>query len=299
MGEATIILDGLTLTEAPRWHGGRIWFSDLYSHRVCSAEPDGADLRTEAQLDGPPCGLGWLPDGRPLIVDQANERVLRREESRALVVHADLADHAVGRPNDLAVASDGTAYLGCWGFDIVGGDPVSTAPLLRVAPDGQVTTAAERLHFPNGCLVIDDTALLVAESLGNRISRFDIDAEGELGPRQDWATFGPLPTAVDLAERYAQVVVAADGLSPVDAEGAVWVADFTKRHAVRVLPGGTIVDTVSTGEHNCYAVTLGGVDGRTLFLCATRAAEDEMDPQLRARDPQGTIQVSRVDVPLA
>jgi hypothetical protein len=48
--QATILLDGFTLTEAPRWHDGRIWFDDLYRSRVCSAAEDGSDLRVEAQL---------------------------------------------------------------------------------------------------------------------------------------------------------------------------------------------------------------------------------------------------------
>lgn len=298
MRDATVILDGLTLTEGPRWHEGRFWFSDLYSHRVCSAKEDGSDLRTEATLKGIPSGLGWLPNGRLLVVQQAEQQVLRREPDGSLVVHADLAGYAKSWTNDMAVAPDGTAYVGCWGFDLHNSAPFELAPLMRVAPDGEVSIVGEPMCFPNGSIVIGDT-LLVAESFGNRISQFDILPDGALANRRDWATFGPMPTARDLKKRYTEYVVAADGISDVDAEGAVWVADFTKRYASRVLPGGEIVDAVSTGDHNCYAAALGGADGRTLFLCATRATEDEMDPELRARDPQSTIQVHKVDVPLA
>jgi sugar lactone lactonase YvrE len=97
-------------------------------------------------------------------------------------------------------------------------------------------------------------------------------------------------------QRYAEMVVAADGISQFDAEGAIWVADFTKRFAMRVLPGGEIVEKVGTGDLNCYAPCLAGADGRTLLLCAT---PEEMDPQLRKDHPEGTIQSFRVQVPRA
>lgn len=299
MYEATIIIDGLTMPESPRWHDGRLWFSDLYSNRVLSAREDGGDVRVEAEVDGPPCGLGWLPDGRLLIIEQAHHHLLRQDHGGALAVHADLSEHSKSRPNDMAVMADGTVYLGCWGFDVIKPDPVDTAPLLRVTPGGEVSIVGEPMHFPNGCMVVDEKRLLVAESFGNRISEFDVQRDGSLTDRRDWATFGPLPTAVDLNERYRQVVVAADGITQVDADSGIWVADFTQRHANRVLPGGEITETVSTGDHNCYSVALGGDDGQTLFLCATKADEDEMAPELRANNPQGTIQSYRVGVPLA
>jgi sugar lactone lactonase YvrE len=69
--EITTVVDGLTFAECPRWHEGRIWFVDFYTHRVLSAEEDGSDLRTEAEVPAQPSGLGWLPDGRMLVVSAA------------------------------------------------------------------------------------------------------------------------------------------------------------------------------------------------------------------------------------
>jgi sugar lactone lactonase YvrE len=297
MDQATVIMDGFTLTEAPRWHDGRIWFDDLYRSRVCSATEAGSDLRVEAQLtSGIPVGLGWLPDGRLVVVVQDERRIMRREPDGSLVQHADLSQHAVGFANDLAMTQDGVAYVGCFGFDLYAEEPVKPGPLMRVTPDGEVSVVGEPLYFANGPTIIDGKTLVIAESFANRLSAFDILPDKSLSARRDWATFGPLPTTTDLQERYSQAVVAADGISAADAEGAIWVADFTRPLASRVMPGGKIVEQVSTGDLNCFAAALGGADGRTLFLCGAPA---ELDMEIRRNDPKGAILTYRVPVPVA
>ena len=37
----TILLDGLKFPEGPRWHEGRLWFSDMHAHRVMTVEESG------------------------------------------------------------------------------------------------------------------------------------------------------------------------------------------------------------------------------------------------------------------
>ena len=296
MESATLLIDGFTLTEAPRWHGGRIWFSDLYNHRVCSATESGTDLRVEAEVEGIPVGLGWLPDDRLLVVITDLQRIMRRELDGSMVQHADLSRHAVGFANDIAVTEDGTAYVGCFGFDLYVEEPVKPGPLMRITPDGEVTVVGDGLYFANGPTIIDGKTLVIAESFANRLSAFDILEGGKLSERRDWATFGPVPTSTDLKERYEELVIAADGISVVDAEGAIWVADFTKTLASRVMPGGEIAQQVSTGDLNCFAAALGGADGRTLFLCA---APDELDMDVHMSNPQAAIMTCRVTVPAA
>jgi sugar lactone lactonase YvrE len=145
---------------------------------------------------------------------------------------------------------------------------------MRITPDGEVSDVGDPVYFANGLTIIDGRTLVIAESFGNRLSAFDILEDDQPSERRDWATFGPLPSATGLQERSGELVVAPDGISNVDAEGAIWVADFTKTVASRVLPGGEIAQQVSTGDLNCFAAALGGADGRTLFLCA---ATDELD----------------------
>ena len=156
--------------------------------------PDGTDVRTEAEVAGQPSGLGWLPDGRLLMVSMRDRRVLRREAGSALVEHADLSTLAGWHLDDMLVDAAGRAYAGNFGFDLMAGAAVRTTDLHRVDPDGKVERVADDLHFPNGMAVVDED-LVVAESLGNRLSAFPIAPDGGLGERRDWAGFGGVPTS--------------------------------------------------------------------------------------------------------
>lgn len=301
MYQPSVAIDGFTFTEAPRWHLGRIWFVDMFVNRVCSAAEDGTDPRTECEVPGVPLGLGWLPDGRLLVVSKVLQSIMRREADGSLVTHAELASFLkddTDLANDMVVASDGTAYVGSYGFDNDGGAPLDTSVLLRVTPDGEVSVAAEPVYFPNGATIIGSSTLVVAESFGNRLSAFDIEADGTLSKRRDWARFGSVvPSGTPKSAAFDQVVVAPDGISRVDAEGAIWAADFNQNRVVRVQPGGAIVDEVRVAPHlRCYATELGGSDGRTLFICATPL---DFDPNTCRDEPGASIQTCRVDVPVA
>lgn len=286
----TVVLEKYSFLEGPRWREDRIWVSDFYTHRVLSAREDGSDVRVEAEVPNQPSGLGWLPDGRLLIVSMRDKKVLRREASGELVTHADLSGHATGHLNDMVVDADGRAFVGNFGFDLMSGAPVRTASLVRVDPDGTSTVVATDLSFPNGAAFIDGE-LVVAETLGNRISGFPVDADGSLGARRDWASFGPHPTSTEVPEVLGALAVAPDGMC-ADAEGAVWAADALGNRAVRVRPRGDIVESVDVGT-GVYACALGGADGRTLFLCtAPGFAEHE-----RRDTREAALLAVRVDVP--
>lgn len=264
--EIRTVIDGMSFTECPRWHGGRLWFSDFYLHSVFSAAEDGTDLRTEAEVPAQPSGLGWLPDGRLLVVSQLDRRILRREPDGTLVTHADLHELASAQLNDMIVDSAGRAFVGNFGFDLMTGAPLTCTDLIRVDPDGTATVAAKDLWFPNGSVITADGTLLVDETFGNRVTAFDIAADGTLANRRTWASFGNVPRESALDKALAEIVVAPDGCA-LDAEGCLWVADGLGGRAIRVREGGEILDEVSPGT-GVYACGLGGADGRTLYLCA-------------------------------
>ncbi|MEV6362383.1 SMP-30/gluconolactonase/LRE family protein [Nocardia asteroides] len=295
--ELTTLLSGLTHTEGPRWYDGRLWFVDLYTESIRSCRADGSDLRIEIEVPGSPSGMGWLPDGRLLFVAMRQQKLFVLESDGTATEYADLSPYAEDQVNDLAVAADGTAYVGAFGFDIMTLQPLRTQRLMRVSPDRSVSLASEPLHFPNGSVITDGgKTLVVAESFANRLSGFDILDDGSLGRRYDWARFGDVPTTTDIHELGGLTVVASDGIAAADAEGAIWVADFVRGRAVRVVKGGEITDEVSTGDLCCYAVALGGEDGKTLFLCATPA---DFDPETRKNNPESKVFSVQVSVPVA
>ncbi|MFT4100915.1 MAG: SMP-30/gluconolactonase/LRE family protein [Burkholderiaceae bacterium] len=286
------VATGFSFLEGPRWHDGRLWCSDFYTHRVLSIDADG---RTTAECEVPqqPSGLGWLPDGRLLVVSMKDRRVLRREADGSLAQHADLSGIATGPCNDMVVDGQGRAWVGNFGFELMTDAPIATAALACVQPDGSADVAADGLYFPNGSMVTPDgRTLIVAESFGNRISAFDIGADGRLGPRRDWAVFGELPPLGAAPSSLGQRAVAPDG-STLDAEGCVWTADAAGKRVIRVAPGGRIVSSIATDPMGVFACTLGGDDGRTLFLCVAP------DSSARRRAPVREAQLwsATVDVP--
>lgn len=289
--ELTTVVPELTFAESPRWHEGRIWFVDFYTHRVCSALEDGGDLRVEAEVPQQPSGLGWLPDGRLLVISMRDARILRREADGTLVTHADVSAHVGGHLNDMVVDAEGRAYAGNFGFDLMGGAPLEPATLVRIDPDGTVTPVADDMWFANGSVLTDDGVLLVAESFGNRISAFDVGPGGALSGRRTWARFGDLPTDRDLHTALGGLSVSPDGCC-LDAEGALWLADALGNRLLRIREGGEILEEIAVGT-GVFACMLGGADGRTLFACTAPDFAEEA----RRRAREGALMSVRVDVP--
>jgi len=288
--ELTRVADGFSYLECPRWHDGRLWLSDFYTHRVLTVDEQGA-VETVVEVPQQPSGLGWLPDGRLLVVSMRDRKVLRREASGELVVHADLSALATGHLNDMVVDAEGRAYVGNFGFDLMAGEGVRDTALIRVDPDGSVAVAADDLLFPNGAAVLADGTFVVAETFGRRITAFTVGAGGALLDRRTWASFGPPAEGPEISDFLAGGSGGPDGLCS-DAEGAVWVADALGNRVLRVREGGEVVEEVSTGDLGVFACMLGGEDRRTLYLCtAPSFAEHER------RDTREAVLLScRVDV---
>ena len=114
-------VSGLYFGECPRWHDGRLWYSDFFDHAVFSVSSDG-ERRVEVDFDGEPAGLGWLPDGRLLFNSRLDRIILRREEDGMLVEHGDLKPWATWHANDMVVASNGQAYAGQLPFRVATGE---------------------------------------------------------------------------------------------------------------------------------------------------------------------------------
>jgi sugar lactone lactonase YvrE len=283
-----VLAEGIYFGEGPRWHEGRLWFSDFYAKQVKSASLAG-DVRTEVEIDDRPSGLGWMPDGSLLIVSMTRRQLLRRTRDGEIRVHADLKDIASFHCNDMVVDGAGRAYVGNFGFDLdaaitARGVPSvladhPTAKLAVVEPDGTAHVAASELHFPNGSVITPDgKTLIVGETLSGCLTAFDIRPDGSLANRRVWATISPRVP---------------DGIA-LDADGAIWVANPIAPECVLVAEGGKIVEVIDTAMP-CYACMLGGDDGHTLFmLTAPTSLAHEA-----AASPKGKLLVSTVKAPRA
>jgi sugar lactone lactonase YvrE len=282
MGEVTTIAADLAFGEAPRWREGSLYVSDIHADRVIAYRPSGR-IEVVGRFAGPVSGLGWLPDGRMLVVSMIDRRVLRQEPDGAFVEHADLSQVATWHANDMVVAADGTAYVGNFGFSLVPPAPVTLANLARVSRDGVVSIAAREMFFPNGSVITPDgRTLIVAESGSRLLTAFDIAPDGALSGRRVWAALpdGAFPDGICL-----------------DSEGAIWAASPSTREVLRLRQDGEVVDRVAT-EQQAIACALGGPDRRTLFICTAESTDPETCRRVRtARLLATTVDVAGAGLP--
>jgi sugar lactone lactonase YvrE len=251
MMETNRLIGGLEFPEGLRWHKNRLWFSDMNACRVMAVDLEG-NLETIQEMPGPCSGLGWLPDDRLLIVSMLDRRLMRLDKTGLSLV-ADLYDLATYHCNDMVVDSQGRSYIGNFGFDLNRGEMVRPAEIIMVTPDGRARVVAGDLAFPNGTVITPDgKTLIVAETYGSCLTAFDIQPDGSLTERRNWALLdGAVP----------------DGIS-LDEEGAIWVASPISNEVIRVLEGGDV-----THRHkfvnSAYACMLGGPNRRTLFVATS------------------------------
>jgi sugar lactone lactonase YvrE len=272
----TPFLDRLAFPESPRWHQGALWFSDFYTHRVQRAGLDGR-LETVVSVPGQPSGLGWLPDGRLLVVSMTDRRLLRLDGT-VLTEVADLSRLAPFHCNDMVVDARGRAYIGNFGFDLAAREAPRSTGLILVQPDGQARVVAQDLMFPNGAVITPDgRTLIIGESYGARLTAFDIADDGSLSGRRVWA--------------------ALDNTSPdgicLDAEGAVWLASPVSRQVLRVREGGEVTHRMATPGQP-LACMLGGPDRRTLFVLTGKVMAT---PEQSRENLNGMIYTLPVAVP--
>jgi sugar lactone lactonase YvrE len=243
------LLTGLVVGESPRWHDGRLWFSNWGAQEIIALDPDG---KREVMARVPttvPFSIDWLPDGRLLIVSGPEAKLLRQEADGSLVTFADLSGLAKGW-NEIVVDGRGNTYVNGSDFNF-GGGPFIPGVIALVTPDGSVRQVADDIHFPNGMVVTpDNKTLIVTESFKARLTAFDIAQDGSLSNRRVWAELGQ----------------GGDGMC-LDAEGAIWTPAFKdgKPGCNRVREGGEVLQRIELDQF-CFACMLGGEDGQTLFM---------------------------------
>lgn len=296
MATLSVLAKDLGFTEGPRWRDGRLWFSDFLSQTVHTIDLDG-NISDVVKVPNNPSGLGWLPDGRLLVVSMGDRKLMRLEDG-SLVEHADLSDVATFHCNDMTVDAQGRAYVGNFGFDFQSGAPLVPAKLARVDPDGSVHVVADDLVFPNGTVITPDGGtLIIGETFAGRLTAFDIAADGSLSGRRVFAELGPEHAGsplTEMAQGLSAVYSPDRPLGPVpdgiclDDEGAVWMASPTTNEVIRVAEGTRVLDRISTGEDGAYACMLGGEDRRMLFICAASGLQEA---------GTGKLLAAEVDVP--
>lgn len=286
--ETQVLLEGLVFPEGPRWHDNRLWFSDIYDHKIIAVDIYG-DAEIIVEVPGKSSGLGWLPDGRLLLVSIDDNKLLRLDPY-GLTEIANLESLGASHSNDMVVDSYGRAYIGYTGFDFET-QPFVYASIIMVTPEGDARVVAADMALPNGTVITPDgRTLIVAETMDSCLTAFNIQSDGTLKNRRIWAQLseGPVPRSNSFAElvEIGQAFILPDGIC-LDAEGAIWVANPFGQEVIHVVEGGKVTDRVRLSA-DVTACMLGGPDGRILFITI---------PGVQNKD--GRIEMVEVDVPSA
>ncbi|HEX3929107.1 MAG TPA: SMP-30/gluconolactonase/LRE family protein [Nocardioides sp.] len=260
-----VLCSGYGLVESPRWHDGRLWFSDWTGGQVVAVDDAGA---TEVVLEhrSLPMCFDFLPDGRLVLVSNQERGLLTLEADGSLATYADLSSLSSYGCNDIVVDGQGRVFVNSPDFDFASGPPpgeVQPGLIGVVSPDGEARAVAGDIAFPNGMAVsADGSTLVVADSYRSQLVGFDIAADGSLSGRRVWADLpgAGLPGANRGGDN-------PDGIC-LDADGAAWYADVPHRRCVRVAEGGEVLASVEL-DRGGFACMLGGTDRPYLYaVCA-------------------------------
>jgi len=255
MSEVQTLLTGLAFGESSRWHNGRLWVADWGAQEILAVNFEGkSEVIVKVSFPSFPMCFDWLPDGHLLVVSSRNGLLLRMESDGELLTHVDLSRlSGKGHPwNEIVIDGRGNVYINNQGFDFPGGE-FAPGTIALLTPDGAASLVADGIAFPNGMAVTpDNSTLIVAESYGNKLTAFDIAADGNLSNRRVWAETGQDHP---------------DGIC-LDSEDALWYADVGNKRCVRVREGGEVLQTIEL-DRGCFACMLGGADSKTLFMVAT------------------------------
>jgi sugar lactone lactonase YvrE len=278
--KTTVLVDNLKFPEGPRWHEGKLWFSDYSTNQIMNVNLNG-NVQTVVEVPDLPTAHDWAPDGRMLIVS-ANARRLLSLEDGELAEVADMSELVSYACGELVIDRRGRAYVGNIGYDF-DTPPATPNPgsILLVTPEGNAQIVAEGLGFPNGMVITPDGhTLIVAESHAARLTAFDIEPNGLLMHRRAWAQF-------DDSISFEDGRFTPDGMC-LDAEGAVWIACLGE--VLRVREGAQVVDRIPV-DNFALACMLGGPERRTLFILTTTV----LNPA--DSNASGRIETVQVDVP--
>ncbi|HZE83690.1 MAG TPA: SMP-30/gluconolactonase/LRE family protein, partial [Puia sp.] len=272
------VADGFSFTEGPVWHpGGYLLFSDPNTNTIYRYDPKshnvtiymshsgytGADIGEYSQPGSN--GLAIDKDGR-LIVDQhGNRRVIRHEKKGPVTVLADKIDgRRFNSPNDIVLKSDGAIYFTDPPYGLPGffKDPRKELDYSGVfmIRDGKVQLVSNDLGGPNGLAFTPDEKYFYVTNWDIRdihhtktIWRYEVRPDGTLANGKIFFDFN-----------FTEDEEALDGLKVdkagnlfVSAPGGVWILS----------PEARLLGKIVTPERPAN-MAWGDEDGKTLYLTA-------------------------------
>ena len=247
------VAGGLLFGEGIRWTGRAIVLSDMLGKRVVQVDPLAGTVTTLVEVENQPNGLIVRADGN-LIINSMFDRKLLLFADGKLSDYCDLSSLATGYLGDIVNDGKGGYYVDDVGARVLHGEKPAPGRLIYVAPDRSARVVKDQLAFANGVVISPDgRRLYLAETMISTIKRYEIGADGSLGAGQVFADFTGTSRI--------------DGMT-MDGEEGCWACLLDSDRVVRVSREGVRSHAVIIPGGEPIACTLGGADGRQMFISA-------------------------------
>ncbi len=252
-----ILISGFDSPEGPAFdQEGNLYFVNWLSSAIMRLTPDG-DVSEFFNTDGIPAGLAFHQDGSLYVADEGEEihGVLRIADGEATTLASAYGGFPLNGANDLVFDADGVLYFS---------DPWQssrdnpTGGFYRLFANGTLEGLDQGLAFPNG-VAIDPSgdAVYLAETYHNRILRYPIGPDKEVGPREDFA--------------YLPGEHGPDGMA-FDEAGNLYVAHYGGGRVAIFSSDGEMTGEIRVPGANVTNVAFGGPDRRTLVITEVETA---------------------------
>lgn len=263
------LADGLYFGESPRWRDGKLYVSDMTGCKIYTIDESG-HKEVLIEVKNQPNGMCFKDDGT-LIYSSMFDGQLHQYRDGKSQPYADLSSVMTGYCGDMVIDAKGRIYVDDTGARVLHGEKPSPGRILLIDGDRSVKIVAENLVFPNG-IGIDGSGrgLYVAETFAYRLNGFEIADDGTLLNRTvKWDVKELALPAGRERTRFCTI----DGLC-IDSEDGIWLSMLDFNAFIRRDAQGNITHQIEV-DGDPTACTLGGEDGKTLFLVVNKGPSDK------------------------
>ncbi|MFC3115318.1 SMP-30/gluconolactonase/LRE family protein [Cellvibrio fontiphilus] len=261
------IKEGFEGTEGPiAAPDGSLLFTETRANRITKIAADNT-ISSFLENSNGSNGLAFAPNGDLITVQVNNNQVgVIYPKGREKVLTNNFEGQPFQRTNDLVLAKNGGIYF----TDSGPGQGVVAEPktgVYYISPEGKTkrVVGINEIERPNGIqLSRDEKTLYVANTGGEYVLSFSINADGTLKDRKN---FAKIPNGLQKNEQGA-LSSGADGLA-IDAEGRLYV---TSNAGVDVFDEqGKFLGGIPV-PHKPQNVAFAGKDKKTLYIVGRGAA---------------------------
>lgn len=260
----TPLATGLLFGESPRFKDGVLYISDMTGRAIYIIDIVSREKQVLTEMENQPNGICFAPDGSLIYSSMLDAKLYRRDPTGHHALYADMKDIMNGYCGDMAIDSRGRVYIGDTGARVLHGEQPRPGRLLIVEMDGAVDIAEENIIFPNALFISNDArTIYCAETFGQGLIKWDLGSNGKLSNRRLFWSPASISTTGKIGNT-PEGIIGIDG-GCMDSEGGIWLSMLSLEKFIRLDQQGTVTDEIQVDGH-ATACTLGGHDGKTLFL---------------------------------